>query len=58
MDLKSRDPKKTYLGLLLNVHTKFQLYSSISRGDREGTAYFQGHKGEISISPLLINLGS
>ena len=32
--LKSRDPQKTHLAFLLNVNTKFQLSSSILRGDR------------------------
>ena len=41
MGLKSRNPKKVQLGLLLNVHTKFQLPNS-----RGGTALFQGEKGE------------
>ena len=31
--LKSRDPQKPHLGPLLNVHTKFQLLSSILKGD-------------------------
>ena len=29
MGLKSQNLQKTYLGLLLNIHTKFQLPSSI-----------------------------
>ena len=44
-ELKSRNPRKTHLGPLLNAHTKFQLPSSIWRGDSGGTAFFQGQKG-------------
>ena len=57
MRLKSRDLLKAHLGPLLNVHTKFQLPSSICKGDR-GIALFHDQKrGEISISPLLIDAG-
>ena len=37
MGLKSRDPQKAYLGLLLNIYNKFQLPSSIWRGIMRGT---------------------
>ena len=36
--LTNREPPKAHLGLLLNVHTKFQLPSPIWREDRRGTA--------------------
>ena len=47
MRLKSRDPPptKAHLGPVLNVHTKFQLPTSIWRGDRGGAALFHGQKG-------------
>ena len=35
--LKSQNPKKAHLRLLLNVHTKFQLPTSIRRGVMRGT---------------------
>ena len=44
MERKSRNPQTAYLGLLMNVHNKIQLSSSIWRGDREGTALFQDQK--------------
>ena len=37
MGLKSRDPQKVHLGHLLNVHTCFQLPSSIWRAVIRGT---------------------
>ena len=40
MGLKSRDTQKARLGLLLNIHTKYQLPSSIWRGDGGGTIHF------------------
>ena len=42
MGLKSRDPKKTCLGLLLNIHNKFQLPDSIWRGVMRGTNLRKG----------------
>ena len=59
MELKSVIPQKAHLGPLLNVHTKFQLPSSIWRENRRGTAPFQGQKwGKSSYlpSPFLIYL--
>ena len=52
--MKGRDPQKTHLRLLLNVHTEFQLSSSIWRRDRGGTALFQGQKGAKSHIALLL----
>ena len=46
MELKTQKPQKAHLGLLMNVHTKFQLLSSIWSGNREGIALFQGQTGE------------
>ena len=50
-----RDFQKTHLGLLPNVHTKFQLLSSIWRGDGAERA-LKVKKGEILISPLFTDL--
>ena len=44
--LKILDPQKVYLGLLKNGYTKFQLHSSIWRGDRKGTGLLHGQKAE------------
>ena len=60
MRLKSLDPQKAHLGPILNVHTKFQLPSSIWRVDIKGTALFQSQKeGKSSYlsPPHLIDLG-
>ena len=58
MGLKNRDLQKAHLGPLLNVLTKFQLPSSIWKGNMGGTALFQGQKeGKFLISRLLIDLG-
>ena len=46
MELKSRDPQKTHLGFILNLHTKFQLPCAIRYGDKGGTSIFQGQKKE------------
>ena len=58
MRLKNRDPQKAHLEHLLNIHTQFQLHSSIWRGDKEGTVLFWGRKGGKSpFSPLIIDWG-
>ena len=44
MELKCRDPQQAHIGPLLNVHTLFQLLSSIWRGNRGRTVLFQDLK--------------
>ena len=57
MGLKSRDQPKSHGGPLLNVHIKFQLPSSGGRGEiGKELHFFKVKKGEIPISPLLIDL--
>ena len=52
MGLKSRTPQMVRPRSLLNVLSKFQLPTSIWRGDRRGTSLFQGLKEGKSHIPL------
>ena len=58
MDRKNRNSQKAHLWFLPNIHTKFQLSSSIWREDIGGPGHFSRSKREENlISPLLIDLG-
>ena len=54
---ESRNSQKKHLGLLMNVHSKFQLSSSIWRGNRGETDLFQGQKRENLLISLSNKLG-
>ena len=57
MELKTRTRQKARLGLVINVHTKFQLPISIWRKISGGTELFQGQKGgKLPTSLFLIDL--
>ena len=59
MVIESGNPQQMHLQLLRSVRKNFQLPNLIWRGDRRGTALFQGQKREKArTSPLLIDLGS
>ena len=58
MGLKIRESQKENLKSLLDVHTQFQLPSSIRRGGEcEKQTFFKVKKRKPLISPLLIDLG-
>ena len=55
MGLKSRDPQKAHVGLLLNVNFSFLAQL---KGVMEGQHFFEDKKGEIPIFPFLNDLRS
>ena len=54
----SESSKGTSKTPTIYVHTKFQLPSSIRRGDKEEQHFFNVKEGKIPISSLIIDLGA